>query len=374
MTGRMHPDHRTIHPRAARELVPHLPNRAPELPTGSDADLREALAVMCDRLQAHSVRLTMPDGTTFVHRRFCGVPTQHNVTAKNEIAGHVASARGEPGTGSGLVLELHLPADTWHPSRQEDLEQAAHWVRSRVPTSPETGDPAAASVADSRCATVNLVRRFDHEARSPLQAILGFAQLLQRSADKPEQRRRLRLIEDAARQLTALLDELSAHLYTAKQQGPLTEHLDLTSLVGTAVALVEPLATERDLSLDVTTTGPITVRAVRHHTVQILLNLLTNAVKYTYPGDTIKVAVGRHGHHATVAVQDHGPGLSPSALKRLFEPLYRVRQGSSRDIPGRGLGLSICQMLAQQMNADIEVDSALGQGATFKFRIPLIVP
>jgi two-component system phosphate regulon sensor histidine kinase PhoR len=103
----------------------------------------------------------------------------------------------------------------------------------------------------------------------------------------------------------------------------------------------------------------------------LCLNLLDNAVKYNRPGGRVHVRLARRGDELVLEVEDSGRGIPQAALPRLFERFYRVDRGRSRDEGGTGLGLAIVKHAAQRHGGTVEVESRLGEGSTFRVRLPL---
>ena len=134
--------------------------------------------------------------------------------------------------------------------------------------------------------------------------------------------------------------------------------LDLSSVVADAVAEVEDLLSEHRVEID---TEPVTVQGRRDDLQRVARNLLENAARHTPPGTTVKVIVGRRGGHASLAVEDDGPGLSPAVRGRAFE---RFVKSGSRSGPSSGLGLSIVRASAQAHGGWVELRSParLGRG------------
>jgi two-component system phosphate regulon sensor histidine kinase PhoR len=104
---------------------------------------------------------------------------------------------------------------------------------------------------------------------------------------------------------------------------------------------------------------------------KLCLNLLDNAVKYNRPGGRVEVRLARRGDELVVEVEDTGRGIPEASLPRLFERFYRVDRGRSRDEGGTGLGLAIVKHAAQRHGGSVEVESRLGEGSTFRVRLPL---
>ena len=210
--------------------------------------------------------------------------------------------------------------------------------------------------------------RMSHELRTPLNAILGFGQLLERQNPTETQRTRVGHIISAGRHLLSLINEVLdiSRVETGNLQLSL-EPVCLADALEEALGLMRPLAAERGIEL--LTSAPLDqsyyVMADRQRFKQVLLNLLTNAVKYTPPDGKITVSSSVTGSGAMrIVVSDTGAGISPKKVARLFTPFDRLGAEQTA-VEGTGLGLALCQRLMQAMHGSIGVNSTLGQGSTF---------
>jgi CheY-like chemotaxis protein/two-component sensor histidine kinase len=214
-----------------------------------------------------------------------------------------------------------------------------------------------------------------HELRTPLNAILGFGQLLERQNPTAQQRARVDHIMSAGRHLLNLINEVldisrieAGHLQLSVEPVAVAEVLD------EALDLMRPLAADRamQLQVDAQVEKDLHVLADRQRLKQVLLNLLTNAVKYTAVGGRVEVTVQQSGSTATrVVVTDTGAGIATEKLGRLFTPFDRLDVEPS-GVEGTGLGLALCQRLMHAMGGDIGVDSTVGKGSAFWIELPAV--
>ena len=220
------------------------------------------------------------------------------------------------------------------------------------------------------------MRRFvadaSHELRTPLTSIRGFAELYRQGAvrEPREVSRLLRRVEDEATRMGLLVDDLLL-LARLDQERPLTfAPVDLLTIVGDVVHDARAVAPDRTIELDLSGQPPIVLGdEPRLH--QVVANLVMNAVRHT-PSDTpIQVGLATRDGRATIAVVDHGPGLSAQARERVFERFYRVDSSRTRDAGGSGLGLSIVAALVAAHGGNVTVEETAGGGATFLVALPL---
>ncbi len=214
-----------------------------------------------------------------------------------------------------------------------------------------------------------------HEFRTPLMAIIGYAELLEGEVLgtlNEAQRTKLGHIRASAWHVSGLVEEILAYArLETGQVKMMTERVDLAELVANAVALIGPVTEGKDLSIrvhldpDLPLLGTDSVKLR-----QILLNLLGNAVKFTDEG-TIDVVGRREGEWVVIEVIDTGIGVATEHLARLFEPFWQVDQSPTRRVGGTGLGLSVTRRLARLLGGDVTVESTPGRGSTFRVRIPI---
>jgi signal transduction histidine kinase len=211
--------------------------------------------------------------------------------------------------------------------------------------------------------------RASHELRTPLQAILGFSQLLALDSLNESQRHSVEQIIAGGRHLLSLIEDL----LDLSGVGELsTDLIDVTEEIAHAVALCRPLVAERSLTVDLDLPDePIRTAADRRRLKQILLNLISNAIKYNRPGGRLTVHATTADQDIRIAVIDTGRGMTGAELDRLFVPFERL-DAARRGIEGNGLGLAVSKMLAEAMDGTIEATSIPGQGSAFTLRLPLV--
>jgi signal transduction histidine kinase len=230
----------------------------------------------------------------------------------------------------------------------------------------------AAAEAASR-AKSEFVTALNHELRTPLQAITGFTELL-RTLDLPPERRRAALahIDAATGHVLAMADDL---LDIAKIEAgalPLqVEPVELRGLLDEVLALLAPLAAEHDVVLRAAVPAASgLVRADRRRLRQVLINLVTNGVRYNHSGGWVEVGARDSGGSAvTVTVRDSGRGIPAEMMSRLFTPFDRLG-AERRAEPGAGLGLVVARALTEAMAGTLEIRNAAEAGTTAALTLP----
>jgi signal transduction histidine kinase len=219
-----------------------------------------------------------------------------------------------------------------------------------------------------------------HELRTPLNSIIGFSGILSQGLAGPlneEQQKQIAIIRESGERLLGLVnDVLDLSRIESGRVEVLVEEFDLVSLVANMVETVGPMAEQKHLELSVSSIDPlIPMWTDREKVGQIVLNLLSNAIKYTDEGSVIvEVEPSRDGLTASVTVTDTGCGIQPEDIGGLFDRFATVRGLVRRVEDGAGLGLSISRRLATLLGGTLAVESMLGEGSTFTFRLPVRHP
>ncbi len=215
--------------------------------------------------------------------------------------------------------------------------------------------------------------RMSHELRTPLNSILGFGQLLQRSKLEDKQRERLDLMVAAGQHLLQLINEVLdiARVESGRLQFEM-KPVPVCEVLNEVLSLMHPLAARYDIALQNTVPSQQwLVRADRQKLRQVLLNLMSNAIKYNRPGGTVDLSVQLAQNEVRIAVQDSGPGIAEEDMPRLFVPFDRLGADQS-EVEGTGLGLALSKPIIEAMNGTLDVESTLGQGSTFYVVMPFV--
>jgi signal transduction histidine kinase len=214
-----------------------------------------------------------------------------------------------------------------------------------------------------------------HELRTPLNAIGGYVQLIElgiHGAVTGEQMEALERISRAQRHLLRLInDVLNLSRIEAGRVDYVREEIDVEALVNDVLPMIEPQLNAGGLTSTTRSINGLCVTADREKVQQILINLLTNAVKFTLPGGSIRIEGRRAGDHAEIHVRDSGIGIPRDKLDKIFEPFVQVEMEHAKRREGSGLGLAISRDLARGMGGNLTVTSEMNVGSTFTLALPL---
>lgn len=228
----------------------------------------------------------------------------------------------------------------------------------------------------------DFVANVSHELRTPIQLIKGFSEaLMDGGLDDPERERRfVSIIAGNAARMENLISDLLT-LARLEQEGESwlqCETLPVADLLKEAVDAVEPKAEAKGMAIAVSVEAGLSAEVNAGLFVQAVVNLLDNAVKYSPAASGVVLAAMREtdapaSGQATllVTVTDHGMGIPPKDLPRLFERFYRVDKARSREQGGTGLGLAIVRHIALAHGGSVSVESAAGEGSRFSIRLPI---
>ncbi|WP_419865544.1 two-component system histidine kinase PnpS [Bhargavaea cecembensis] len=220
----------------------------------------------------------------------------------------------------------------------------------------------------------DFVANVSHELRTPVTSIRGFSETLMDGAIKDEEATMqfLEIIHGESERLEMLIEDLLDLSKIEKEGYTLRlKTVNVQDVIERSIHSVSGRLKNREMSIQSDCPPELSVKADPERLVQVLVNLLSNAISYSKPGTPIKVTATATEGMASISVTDRGIGIPADELPRLFERFYRVDRARSRDSGGTGLGLSIVKHLVDLHSGTISVESEPGIGTTFTVHIPL---
>ncbi|MCH7567247.1 MAG: GAF domain-containing protein [Nitrospirae bacterium] len=218
----------------------------------------------------------------------------------------------------------------------------------------------------------DLIAEIVHELRTPLAALTAASHLLQRAELPADQRTKISqtILHEVQRLNDLTTDFLELSRLESGRMRFKREPVHLGGLAQESLEVVRAQAESKEIKLDTEIDPSLTpVHGDRKILKQLLLNLLTNAIKYSPPESVVTVSLHSEGDEVLMEVRDTGRGISPEDQKRLFQRFYRA--GDAQDeVQGTGLGLVIAKRIAESHEGSISVESTLGKGSTFTVRLP----
>ena len=209
-----------------------------------------------------------------------------------------------------------------------------------------------------------------HELKTPLQGIIGSAELLENGMVQPDDVPRFvgHIRKEAQRLVTLIGDIIRLSQLDEGDEMP-RETVDLLTLSQETASDLQAAAEQKNVSLSVEGES-MRVNGVRRLLYEVIYNLCDNAIKYNVEGGSVKVSVGTEGGKAVVSVADTGIGIAPEHQSRIFERFYRVDKSHSKASGGTGLGLSIVKHAVQYHHGTVELKSEEGKGTTIRVLLP----
>ncbi len=304
-------------------------------------------------------------------------------------------------TGTAVVFEeLYAPLDTWFEVRAypgpDGLAVYFQDVNSRHAGDTERNlhlrraEAAENAAIEANAAKSEFLATMSHELRTPLNAILGYTNLMELEISgsiNPDQRLHLGRLRASGEHLLALVnDVLDLSKLEAGEMALDSEVANAGDAIAATLTLASPAAAARDIRLVRDATGDSVPQYVgdEMRVRQILINLVTNAVKFTRPGGEVfiggaerpvvseDVALTGSGPWCAIEVRDTGIGIAPEHQAAVFQPFKQVIGGRTRQQGGTGLGLAISRRLARQMGGDVALSSEAGRGSTFTLWLPSV--
>jgi signal transduction histidine kinase len=309
-------------------------------------------------------------------------PSSGEAMPVEAIAGKIVSEHGEL---TAVVTILHDRREALEKGKlYEQLKQASDELERKIQAA--TADIAqqnellrrqAIELEQASALKSQFLANMSHEFRTPLNAMLGYTSMLLQGVAGPVDtgvKRQLSRIESNGRHLLAIINEILDISRIEAGRMPLQlSQLDIPDLISEVKSELEPiiLRSKLTVALDLPK-GLRPIRSDRQKVKQIVLNLLSNALKFTHHGTVTIVARSNPADRTlTVSVNDTGIGIAAADQERIFEDFRQLDNSPTRAYSGTGLGLSICRRLAQMLGGQISVKSELGTGSSFTLTLPL---
>ena len=283
-------------------------------------------------------------------------------------------------TSSGKWLWLQLTA-TSIPDANGRPEHVLVMIED-VTAVRETSDKLNEALEAQRDANANLERTdrtkseflsiVSHEFRTALTGIQGFSELIRDGGLESDEVRAYGgyIFNDADRVNRLIGDMLDLDRMESGRMSMRTTDVDINDVLMEAISRAAPSAVSAEFKSDLDPRLPI-VAGDRDRLIQVVSNLVNNAVKYSPEGGTITLSSRVDGRFVLISVTDTGIGIPPEEIAHVFERFRRVRSGAAQSIPGTGLGLTIVKQIVEMHGGKIWVESALGNGSSFHFTVPL---
>ncbi|WP_425093619.1 hybrid sensor histidine kinase/response regulator [Tropicimonas sp. S265A] len=274
----------------------------------------------------------------------------------------------------GIVVWMYLLiSESQHQARDEaekQTERLLFEVRAHERTDLEL-QRAKEKAEAANLAKTRYMTGLSHELRTPLNSIYGFAQILEKSPDIPDKRRNsITTIRRSSEHLAGLIEGLlDISRIEAGRLEISRDRINLRLFLQQVASIFDEAAREKGLTFSMETSDhlPIWITFDEKRLRQIIINLLSNAIRYTEEGE-VSLRINYRNEVALLEVRDTGTGIAEEDLQRIWEPFER---GSQVTTAGSGLGLTITKLLVEILGGDIEVESVVGQGCVFRVRLML---
>jgi len=223
---------------------------------------------------------------------------------------------------------------------------------------------------------VDFVANASHELRTPLSTVIGYSETLRESdagMDDETRAKFLAVVHDEARRMQRVVEDLiSLSRIEAEKFTTPTEPVDIAPMIEVAVESAARMAADRGSELKCNVASDLPpISADRGQILQILDNLITNALRYGEPGTPVSITARLDGGMVHVEVADQGEGIAAEHIPRLTERFYRVDTSRSRGLGGTGLGLSIVKHIVERHRGRLTIESVIGRGTTIHVLLPI---
>jgi PAS domain S-box-containing protein len=352
-------------------------------PSGIITDVNKQMEALTGSTRDELIGASIKNNFTDPERAEAGIKLVLN---EKKVSNYELTARARD--GKQTVVSLNATTFYDRDRKLQGVFAAARDVTERklldqVLEEKNTELESARSVAEkANLAKSDFLSSMSHELRSPLNAILGFAQLMETDSPtaSPAQKESVAQILQAGWHLLKLINEILDLAKVESRQVPLSEEaVSMSEVMLECQGMVEPQLQQRGIKLTLPKFDiPYFVNADRTRLKQVVINLFTNAIKYNSKQGTVEVKFDtRNPGHLRVSMRDTGAGLSKEQMAQLFQPFNRLGQEAGGE-EGTGIGLVVAKRLVELMGGSIGVESEVGVGSVFWFELitvaePLLV-
>ncbi len=275
-------------------------------------------------------------------------------------------------TGEDFVFEHRFKrkdgAYRWQLSRAKTLKDSAGKITMWVGTSTDIHD-----IKEMDEQKDYFISMASHELKTPITSIKGYVQLLEskyRNADDPFLKTALKVVHKQIESLTILVADLLdvSKIKTGNLQ-PKKARFIINNLINEVISEIQHINTESEIKFKVD--SEIEVLADEENIRQVIVNFLTNAVKYSPNSKEVNLSLAAHDNHIIFSVTDSGIGITPENQSKIFDRFYRVEGKNEKTFPGFGIGLYIAAEIIRKHQGKIGVRSEMGKGSTFYFTLPI---
>lgn len=345
-------------------------------PASPDGPLAEPIAAAGRRAWADQQVVIVEPGRVWGDET---LEREHGVALASHLRDHdieslVLAPVGAAGVHLGLLM-IALRDHRWTDSASAALLEAGHDLGRAIATARafEREQQLNAELRDLDTYRLDLISTIAHELRNPIGVISGHLELLAAHDLADGVRRSLTQIGRGADRLGHLAEDLLELGRLGHASAPADVLVDLDRVVAEVVEFHEVMASHHGVEVRVepgTGAVPRSVRGDRDELQRMVSNLVSNAVKYSAVGDTVRLSVTRSGGEVELRCADEGIGISREDLEGLFTEFFRSTNADALSRPGTGLGLTIVQRIVARHGGRVEVDSELGVGTTFRVVLP----